>query len=229
VKGKPKEPLEDRDAPEPLNAGPVAVLSSLLIALMSSAILYNLVWRQNGEPPTHAALDRSYVEIVAGEESMEPAARVTVKKNLQRDRLVVAVQKELAALGYFEGSTDGIAGEQTRQAVKAYQRKNGLAQTGKLDQRLLDHIRFGNELLTASEYTNAISASPADDRVRKVQKGLAALGYRPGGFDGALGSQTRDAIRHFERDRGWPVTGEITDLLLAELSDIGAFTETGTP
>ena len=229
MKGKPKELPEDRDAPETLNAGPVAVLSSVLIALMGSAILYNLVWRQNGEAPARAALDRSYVEIVAGEESMKPATRVTVKKNLQRDRLVVAIQKELAALGYFAGSADGIAGEQTRQAVKAYQSKNGLAQTGKLDQRLLDHIRFSNELLTASEYTNAISASPADDRVRKVQKGLAALGYRPGGFDGALGSQTREAIRQFERDRGWPVTGEITSLLIAELSDIGAFNEADTP
>jgi peptidoglycan hydrolase-like protein with peptidoglycan-binding domain len=229
VKGKPKELLEDGDAPEPLNAGPVAVLSSVLIALMGSAILYNLVWRQNGEAPARAAPDRSYVEIVAGEESMKPATRVTVRKNLQRDRLVVAIQKELAALGYFEGSADGIAGEQTRQAVKAYQSKNGLAQTGRLDQKLLDHIRFNNELLTASEYTNAISVSPADDRVRKVQKGLAALGYRPGGFDGALGSQTREAIRQFERDRGWPVTGEITSLLIAELSDIGAFTEADTP
>jgi peptidoglycan hydrolase-like protein with peptidoglycan-binding domain len=228
VKGKPKELLEERDAPEPLNAGPVAVLSSVLIALMGSAILYNLVWRQNGEPAP-AAHDRSYVEIVAGEETEKPATRITVKKNLRRDRLIVAIQKELAGLGYFEGPADGIAGEQTRQAVKAYQRKNGLAQTGKLDQRLLDHIRFSNELLTASEYTNAISASPADDRVRQVQKGLAALGYRPGGFDGALGTQTREAIRQFERDRGWPVTGEITDLLLAELSDIGAFTEPGTP
>jgi peptidoglycan hydrolase-like protein with peptidoglycan-binding domain len=173
--------------------------------------------------------DRAYVEIIAGQEPREPATRVSVRKNVERGRLVLAVQKELAALGYFDGASDGVAGDRTIKAVKTYQRKNGLAETGRLDQTLLDHIRFNNKLLSASDYTNAISVAPADERVRKVQKGLAALGYRPGSFDGALGSQTRQAIRQFERDRGWPVTGEITSLLLAELSDIGAYSEAGTP
>ena len=61
--------------------------------------------------------------------------------------------------------------------------------------------------------------------MRRVQKGLAALGYRPGAFDGFLVTQTREAIRQFETDRGWAVTGEISNALIAELTDVGAFAE----
>jgi peptidoglycan hydrolase-like protein with peptidoglycan-binding domain len=61
-----------------------------------------------------------------------------------------------------------------------------------------------------------------DEQVRRLQKGLAELGYRPGKLDGFMGDETRNAIRQFERDRGWPITGEISNSLLAELADIGA-------
>lgn len=224
--------MQDAAPAEALSAGPLAVLSSVLIALMSSAILYNLIWRQNGQDPVRTGEDQAYIEIIAGETEAglsRPAKRTSVKSSSPRDPLTAAVQKELTALGFFDGPADGIAGDKTRAAVIAYQRKNRLAETGKPDQKLLDHIRFGNKLLSASEYTDTVTAPAGDERVERLQKGLAALGYRPGAFDGFLGSQTRDAIRQFERDRGWPITGEISNSLIAELSDIGAFAETEAP
>ena len=96
---------------------------------------------------------------------------------------------------------------------------------GKADQQLLDHIRFTTKLISASEYTNSIPRAAEEARIRKIQAGLAALGYRPGRFDGHVGAQTSEAIRQFEADRGWPVTGEISEQLIAELTDIGAFAE----
>ena len=36
-------------------------------------------------------------------------------------------------------------------------------------------------------------------------------------LDGRLGEQTKIAIRTFEADRGWPITGDMTDALLQEL------------
>jgi peptidoglycan hydrolase-like protein with peptidoglycan-binding domain len=232
VKKKAEELVEDPVATDALSAGPVGLLSSVLIALMGSAILYNLVWRQNGHDFARTGAEQSYVEIVAGEANVklsEPAARVSVKKGSKRDPLLAAIQAELAALGYFDGPADGMAGAETRAAVMAYQRKKGLRQTGRPSQRLLDHIRFNQELLSASEFTGALSAPAGDDEVRRLQKGLAALGYRPGAFDGHLGAQTREAIRQFERDRAWPITGAISSALIAELSDIGAFAETAAP
>jgi peptidoglycan hydrolase-like protein with peptidoglycan-binding domain len=227
VKKKPRELQDDESALEPLSVGAEGVIASVLIALMSSAILYNLIWRQS-ELDTRPKADRQpYVEIIAGEEGglAEPATRVSVKKNLRRNRLTAQIQKELAKLGLFDGPIDGIAGERTRAAIADYRRRNGLAASGKLDQKLLDHIRLTARLAAISAEADPALALKGDDRIEKIQRGLAALGYRPGRFDGFIGKETREAIRQFERDRGWPMTGEVSDPLIAELSDIGAFAE----
>ena len=56
------------------------------------------------------------------------------------DNIVVDVQEELARRGYDPGVIDGIAGPQTRDAIVAFQRDNGLAITGRVDQTLLDEL-----------------------------------------------------------------------------------------
>ena len=45
---------------------------------------------------------------------------------------VTAVQKKLIQWGYLSGAADGRYGEKTRQAVVAFQRKNGLAADGRV-------------------------------------------------------------------------------------------------
>jgi len=54
-----------------------------------------------------------------------------------------------------------------------------------------------------------------------VQEELARRGYYQGPADGRLGPQTRDAIRHYQQDRGMPVTGEVTLDLVNYLRIIG--------
>ncbi|PIW28604.1 MAG: lytic murein transglycosylase [Rhodospirillales bacterium CG15_BIG_FIL_POST_REV_8_21_14_020_66_15] len=51
------------------------------------------------------------------------------------------IQRRLADKGYDAGGQDGIAGAQTRRAIKAYQSKEGLAQDGHPDSRLLERLR----------------------------------------------------------------------------------------
>jgi peptidoglycan hydrolase-like protein with peptidoglycan-binding domain len=228
VKRKPEELMSD-DAPEdPLRVGPRGVIASVLIALMSSAILYNLIWRQHALTPNAGGGERTYVEIIAGEDGAG-AKRTAAKQNSERSALISAVQEELSALELFDGPVDGVSGDKTRAAIIAYQRKHRLEPSGKADRNLLDHLRFTRTLLQASEYTGTVASLAVDEKVARVQKGLAALGYRPGAFDGVLGDETREAIRQFERDRNWPVTGELSDLLIAELSDIGAFAGAEAP
>ena len=53
--------------------------------------------------------------------------------------------------------------------------------------------------------------------VKKVQKKLNKLGYHCGQPDGACGSQTRKAIRLFQRKNGMSVNGEINRALLKKL------------
>jgi Putative peptidoglycan binding domain len=65
----------------------------------------------------------------------------------------------------------------------------------------------------ASTNPSAIEAT----RILLVQKALMKLGYvvRP---DGVIGATTRQAIEKFERERGWPVHGELTPKVLREIS-----------
>lgn len=71
-------------------------------------------------------------------------------------------------------------------------------------------------------FTNlAWNKSPApkrDERVVKVQEYLTGLGYEAGIVDGAMGPQTRSAIKDYERANGLTETGQVDDALLARLS-----------
>jgi hypothetical protein len=52
---------------------------------------------------------------------------------------------------------------------------------------------------------------------RDVQELLRVLGYTPGAVDGRYGARTRKAVESFERDRGWPASGRVSELLRKEL------------
>jgi localization factor PodJL len=54
-----------------------------------------------------------------------------------RAALVKKIQTLLADQGFDPGPADGVAGSRTRDAVKAYQRQNGIAQTGQIDGSLV--------------------------------------------------------------------------------------------
>jgi len=123
--------------------------------------------------------------------------------------LVLLAQQELAAIGLFDGAVDGLPGGDTRDAVRKYQALNGFAVTGVVTQPIVDHLQL------ASKVSEAGNTSV---ELYNIQNELTKLGYSPGVIDGRLGEQTRVAIRTFEADRGWPVTGELSDALVQELA-----------
>lgn len=47
--------------------------------------------------------------------------------------MVVRVQAALMRLGHFRGDIDGMLGPETRAAITAYQKAEGLEQTGRMD------------------------------------------------------------------------------------------------
>lgn len=53
------------------------------------------------------------------------------------DATVAAVQRRLARGGYYHGSVDGVIGNGTRAAIRAYERNNGLPVDGEIDRQLL--------------------------------------------------------------------------------------------
>ncbi len=57
-------------------------------------------------------------------------------------QVMADVQAELARRGYYYGAIDGTYGPQTRAALLRYQRENGLAVTGRIDQPTLESLGY---------------------------------------------------------------------------------------
>lgn len=53
---------------------------------------------------------------------------------------VAAVQQRLGRLGYYRGTVDGVIGPQTRNAIAAFESRNGLAVDGTIDRAVLDRL-----------------------------------------------------------------------------------------
>jgi membrane-bound lytic murein transglycosylase B len=76
---------------------------------------------------------------------------------------------------------------------------------------LADRITDKGPLLT----TRPVSEQPLSrDQVEKIQELLVAQGYDPGPTDGVIGSQTRQAIKEFQRTTKLPADGHPTTQLL---------------
>jgi peptidoglycan hydrolase-like protein with peptidoglycan-binding domain len=56
---------------------------------------------------------------------------------------IAAIQRALLSRGYYRGTVDGRTGAQTRAAIVAYQKAEGLKPTGQTSTELLDHLRTG--------------------------------------------------------------------------------------
>jgi peptidoglycan hydrolase-like protein with peptidoglycan-binding domain len=78
-----------------------------------------------------------------------------------------------------------------------------------------------NSSLAASAARLQASA-PASNLVLQIQKGLSNIAYTDVEVDGVAGSQTKAAIRRFEKHYRLPETGEPNDLVLKKLKAIGA-------
>lgn len=227
-----------------------------IIALFSGAIAYNLFFIQTaikrtsdgqaivvepdrlGElvalttsPATEKRSSRGLVQV-----SVRPKGLSGHERNPAKAAAILAVQRDLKALGFYRGPLDGVAGPATRKAILAFQRKLGLKATGTPDPVTVERIRY--ELTLRRSIGSTASIEPADaastrsrqaeasareetpdlatlaasaamppEQVRRLQRKLKALGYDPGPVDGRLGPATRRAIRRFQKDSGLEVTG----------------------
>ena len=121
-----------------------------------------------------------------------------------------SIKSELLRHGYAAGSVDGILNEQTRSAIRAYQRDVGLAVNGETSQSLLDHLRRSSVQNTSET---------ASQLVWETEGQLDRHGYSVGKIDGTIDEQSRTAIRSYQRDSGLAVNGRATATLLAHLED----------
>jgi lipoprotein-anchoring transpeptidase ErfK/SrfK len=83
--------------------------------------------------------------------------------------------------------------------------------------------------LTSLRQTNASAAgpgsaprSPFDERILSAQIGLARSAISSGSFDGVMGSQTRAALRVFQKKEDLPATGSLDEATMTALTFDGS-------
>lgn len=109
---------------------------------------------------------------------------------------VQKLQKDLVKLGYSVGSwgTNGVWGNDTRGAVRKFQKDHGLTVDGQAGKETLSKMK---KLIDAGK---PLSLGSRGDRVVQLQKDLIELGYGVGKVEanGNFGNLTEKAVKQFQ-------------------------------
>lgn len=95
-----------------------------------------------------------------GQNESPQAVTAAITIGTQSDT-VKTIQKKLKDWGYFDGAVDGIFGEQTRQAVIRFQKKNGLSADGVVGKQTLEALGIMED---GSQQTGGTQSYSQSDR-----------------------------------------------------------------
>jgi len=126
----------------------------------------------------------------------------------ERGRHVKNVQQHLRAAGYDPQRTDGKFDQRTAGALKAFQRETGLEATGRVDKETWHHLK--QSYLYAKGAANpAQTIGERSGAVKKTERALKKLGYKPGKVDGHFDVKLRKAVKKYERDHKLKQDGKV--------------------
>jgi peptidoglycan hydrolase-like protein with peptidoglycan-binding domain len=138
---------------------------------------------------------------------------------------VQRVQTALLQAGYtVRGGADGVFGNATQSALKAFQTSNGIEATGKVDERtaqaLLTVLGDTPDPATANGALVGLQAGSTGGDVKALQELLIGLGIEVrGGADGIFGPATAQAVKNFQTSQGLAATGKVDDATAAALAN----------
>ena len=152
---------------------------------------------------------------------------------------VKKLQKRLKELGYYKSWADGDYGNETYEAVKAFQKKNGLYVDGVAGSQTLKKLNSSN--VVSANGTVAGSQDKEEDAtddgtlkkgsqgaaVKLLQKRLKELGYYKSWVDGDYGNETVTAVKNFQRKNGLSVDGVAGSTTLKKLNSTSAIDVNG--
>ena len=187
-------------------------VAAIFIATASNALfLQDHARLLNSSLPSTAV---SLTQLPANKASPDTAsAPDLLEQDPKAPRLHVALQRELARRGYsihLQARPNGL-----RLAILAYEFDNGLPLTGDPTEDLLKRVLFDGNQGPRGSFTDRAELNTK--LVMEAQRMLAGLGFFRGTFSGRMDVWTSNAIRDFERHRGIPLSGRLTDQTLLEL------------
>jgi peptidoglycan hydrolase-like protein with peptidoglycan-binding domain len=138
-----------------------------------------------------------------------------------RSETIADIQRALNKRGFYGGTADGVYGPRTDSAIRDFEQAAGLRPSADPNDVLLAAImRSGLKAQpVALRHDDPIAALLAPSpRIVAVQRALTDFGYGPVKPTGVYDVGTRTAVERFEKARRRPVTGQITDQLVRDLS-----------
>uniref|UniRef100_UPI003743737C peptidoglycan-binding domain-containing protein n=1 Tax=Geobacillus thermodenitrificans TaxID=33940 RepID=UPI003743737C len=155
----------------------------------------------------------------------ESSSSVYLKTGTRGEK-VKQVQTNLKQLGYFTyPEITGYYGTITADAVRRFQKDNGLPVTGSVDSTTFGRIEDAVKKKTASPAKESSSSvylktGTRGEKVKQVQTNLKQLGYFTyPEITGYYGTITADAVRRFQKDNGLPVTGSVDSTTFGRIED----------
>ncbi|MDX6725836.1 MAG: peptidoglycan DL-endopeptidase CwlO [Baekduia sp.] len=153
--------------------------------------------------------------LLGAAQAAQTTTTTTTGGNLQTGSRGAAVAAAQRALGI---SADGVFGTQTRKAVRAYQRAHGLTIDGRIGPMTRAALGLSSTSATtvghtanvASTTTSRAADLPASTTIA-VQQALEISA------DGVFGTQTRKAVRAYQRAHGLTVDGVVGAQTLASM------------
>ena len=170
--------------------------------------------------PTGDITTDLYALIDERQEELRPSVEFAAPKT-QKER-VLRIQEGLAKLGFDPGPADGVAGRRTVDAVKRFQARARIAQTGDLNDKLLKRLEGPESELIDGPRLRVVRPSTERELVRRIQVRLNSLGYSAGAPDGVPGNKTYAAAKAFQRSAGMSQTGQLDQKLLSRLDAANA-------
>ena len=129
---------------------------------------------------------------------------------------VASIQEALEALDLYYTDITGHYGKRTQSAVRKFQKRYRLAQTGIADEETIALLYRLSDTKAPAESTalpqagygaSTLREGSRSDAVRILQENLALLDYYEGNVTGSYGRLTKEAVRRFQRDNDLSADG----------------------
>ncbi len=170
----------------------------------------------------NAASGKNTTQTLPENENQLTEANVIVMRRGTRGLAVTRLQERLVALGYYNKVPNGIYEAQDMEAVRTFQRNNGLTSSGIAD-LITQQTLYSAEAVPGSQtppenWQSLATPTPAPatpapiyetlkigsagESVRALQSRLITLKYLSGSADGQYGTQTAQAVTAFQKSNG---------------------------
>ncbi|MGI6434861.1 MAG: peptidoglycan-binding protein [Syntrophomonadaceae bacterium] len=130
---------------------------------------------------------------------------------------VTQLQKDLNELGFYSYRIDGNFGPKTLDAVKNFQKSQGLKIDGVVGP--ITKAALSDALKQASNGTGDLALGSQGTAVTQLQKDLNELGFYSYRIDGNFAQKTHEAVVSFQKSRGLKADGVVGPITRAALDD----------